>query len=61
VKVKQRKAASQPATKEAFAKWMAGEFKPGVAKFEALSKQFEEKIYQAAQPVARKYELVRVK
>lgn len=36
------------------------EFKPAVAEKVALAKQFEDQIYQANQPVARKYELTRV-
>lgn len=60
VKGWQRQIASQPAKKEALAKWRAEQFDPGVAKFEALAKDFEEQIYHANQPVARKYELVRV-
>lgn len=61
VKMRQRPAASHPEKKEAFDKWMAEEFRPGVAKFGALAKDYEEQIYQANQPVPRKYELVRVK
>ena len=40
-------------------KWLP-EFKAGVAEKIALAKQFEDEIYQANQPVARKYELTRV-
>jgi lysophospholipase L1-like esterase len=36
------------------------ELKPAVAEKIALAKQFEDQIYQANQPVARKYELTRV-
>lgn len=61
VKMRQRPAASHPEKKEAFDKWIAEEFRPGIAKFEALAKDYEEQIYQANQPVARKYELIRVK
>jgi lysophospholipase L1-like esterase len=43
----------------AFEKWLP-EFKAGVAEKIALAKQFEDRIYQANQPVARKYELSRV-
>lgn len=61
VKVGLRQSASQPDKKEAFAKWMADEFRPNAAKLEALAKDYEQKIYQANQPAARKYELIRVK
>ena len=47
------------AKKEAFAKWTE-EFKTNVAKQQAMAKEFEDKIYAANQPKARKYELVRV-
>ena len=40
-------------------KWLP-EFKAGVAEKIALAKQFEDQIYQANQPVARKYELTRL-
>jgi len=40
-------------------KWLP-EFKAGVAEKIALAKQYEEQIYQANKPVARKYELTRV-
>jgi len=60
VKIWRHRLASQPDKKEAFAKWMAEEFQPGVAKLEALAKDYEDQIYQANQPVARKYELLRV-
>ena len=47
------------AAKEAFDQWL-GEFKSNVAKRVADVKQFDDQIYQANQPVARKYELSRV-
>ena len=53
VKVWQQQVASQPAKKEAFAKWMAAEFQPGVAKFAALAKDYEQQIYHANQPKLR--------
>jgi lysophospholipase L1-like esterase len=40
-------------------KWLP-EFKAGVAETIALAKQYEDQIYQANQPVARKYEITRV-
>jgi hypothetical protein len=40
-------------------KWLP-EFKAGVAEKIALAKQYEDQIYQANQPVARKYEITRV-
>ena len=43
----------------AFEKWLA-EFKENVAKLNADVKTFDAQIYAAAQPVARKYELIRV-
>lgn len=49
------------AAKEALSKWQANEFQAGVAKFEALARDYEEQIYHASQPLARKYELTRVK
>ena len=53
--------ASQLAAKKAqFDKWLADEFQPGVAKLEALAKDYEDQIYQANQPLARKYELIRL-
>ena len=42
-------------------KWRATEFKAGVEKLTALARDYEAKIYQANQPVTRKYELTRVK
>jgi lysophospholipase L1-like esterase len=45
--------------KEAFTKWTE-EFKVNVAKQKALAEEYEAKIYAANQPIARKYELVRV-
>jgi lysophospholipase L1-like esterase len=48
------------AAKEAFDKWLADEFRPGIAKFQALAEDYENRIYQANQPVARRYELLRV-
>lgn len=48
------------AAKASFDQWM-GEFKTNVAKRIAEAKQFEDQIYQVNQPVARKYELNRVK
>lgn len=49
------------AKREQFEKWQAEEFEPGVAKCLALADDYEAKIYQANQPPARKYELIRVK
>ncbi len=49
------------AKKQLFEKWLADEFQPGVAKLQAQLREYEEQIYQANQPVARKYELIRVK
>lgn len=60
VKIWRHRVASQPDKKEAFAKWMAEEFQPGIAKLEAMAREYEEIIYRANQPVARKYELLRV-
>jgi hypothetical protein len=48
------------AQKDQFEKWLATEFQPGVAKLQARVRDYEEQIYQANQPVARKYELIRV-
>lgn len=45
--------------KEAFTKWQV-EFRANVAKFQGIAKEYEDKIYAANQPVARKYELTRV-
>jgi len=42
-------------------KWLAEEFRPGVPKFLALAKEYQERIYRANQPPARKYELIRLK
>lgn len=51
----------QLAEKQAqFDKWVADEFKPAIAKVQSLAKDYEDQIYQANQPVARKYELIRV-
>ncbi len=60
LKNRQRQLAAGPDKKEAFEQWLAEEFKPGVAKLEALAKDFEEQIYRINQPLSRKYELVRV-
>ena len=51
--------AEYAARSEAFEKWVA-EFKANVTKLNALVKDYDEKIYQANQPVPRKYELTRV-
>jgi len=53
-------AAQLAAKKAQFEKWFANEFQPGVVKLQKLAKDYEGQIYQANQPVARKYELVRV-
>lgn len=47
------------AKREALEKWLP-EFKANVAKALADAKNYEDQIYQANQPVARKYELTRV-
>ncbi len=48
-------------TKKAeFEKWLANDFKTGVAKLNADIAAFDERIYEAAKPLPRKYELVRV-
>jgi hypothetical protein len=47
--------------KELFEKWLADEFQPNLAKLKAMGKDYEEQIYQANQPIARRYELIRVK
>ncbi|MFA6547141.1 MAG: hypothetical protein WCS99_22175, partial [Limisphaerales bacterium] len=44
-----------------FDKWLANDFKSGVAKLNSDVAGFDERIYQAAQPQPRQYELVRVK
>ncbi|NLX99405.1 MAG: SGNH/GDSL hydrolase family protein [Rhodopirellula sp.] len=49
------------AKKEQFAKWIADEFQPAEAKLQAEARKYEDQIYQANQPAARKYELIRVK
>ncbi len=48
------------AAKTAFDKWFNDEFKPNAEKLKAQVAEFEGKIYEAAQPPARKYELSRV-
>lgn len=48
-------------TKKAeFDKWLANDFKTGVTKLNAAVDDFDARIYQAAKPQPRKYELVRV-
>ena len=47
------------AKRDAFEKWLP-EFKAKVTALMATAKEFEDQIYQANQPVARKYELTRV-
>lgn len=48
-------------TKKAeFEKWFANDFKTGVAKHNAAVEEFDARIYQAAKPQPRKYELVRL-
>ena len=47
------------AKRDAFEKWLP-EFKANVAKFIELAKEYEDQIYAANQPVARKYEITRV-
>ncbi len=44
-----------------FEKWFANDFKPGVAKLNASVDDFDARIYDAAKPLPRKYELERVK
>jgi len=51
--------AAAAAKRAEFEKWLP-EFKAGVAEKTALANQFEDQIYQANQPVARKYEITRV-
>ncbi len=46
--------------KEQFEKWVADEFQPIVAKLQAESRGYEERIYQANQPKPRRYELIRM-
>jgi lysophospholipase L1-like esterase len=67
MKVHRRQLAQVPADspdlaakKAAFEKWVADEFQPGVAKIKALANDYEDQIYQANQPAARKYELIRL-
>jgi hypothetical protein len=48
------------AEKGQFEKWLVEEFQPGVVKFQTLARDYEEQIYQANQPAARKYELIRL-
>lgn len=47
--------------KAQFDKWMADEFRPGVARLRALVDDYDAQIYQANQPAPQRYELVRVK
>jgi len=49
------------AKKQAFEKWLCGEFQQNVAKLQAQLREYEDQIYQANQPVPRKYELIRAK
>ena len=49
------------AKKQVFEKWLCGEFQQNVAKLQTQLREYEDQIYQANQPVARKYELIRVK
>ena len=49
-----------PAKKAAFEKWVADEFQPNLAQIKALAADYEQQIYQANQPVPRKYELTRL-
>lgn len=68
LKVKRKQIAQQTeqngpqfaAAKESLEKWLASEFRPGIAKFQTLAEDYEDRIYQANQPVARRYELLRV-
>jgi len=69
LKVKQRQAgvpvgANDPklaAKKGLLEKWIAEEFQPKLATLRAMVKDYDEQIYRANQPVARKYELIPVK
>jgi lysophospholipase L1-like esterase len=69
LKIRRRQLAQQaaknipqlPVKQEKFEKWLSGEFRPGIEKLNALARDYEEKIYQANQPVAESYELIRVK
>lgn len=49
------------AKKADFDKWFTGDFKTGVAKLNAAVDEFDARIYDAAKPLPRKYELVRSK
>lgn len=60
MKGRRKLVAQKPELKAEFDKWVESEFRPGVEKLQALVKQYEDKIYEANQPVARKYELIRV-
>lgn len=60
-KIQLAKSSRPEGQKEVFEKWLAEEFRPNLAKLNALGKDYEEQIYRANQPVPRRYELVRVK
>jgi lysophospholipase L1-like esterase len=55
-----KKAEALAAKKPAFEQWLATDFPNGVAKFKALVKDYEDRIYVANQPAPRKYELTRL-
>jgi lysophospholipase L1-like esterase len=55
-----KKTEALAAKKPAFEQWLANDFPAGVAKFKALVKDYEDRIYAANQPAPRKYELTRV-
>ncbi|MEI7730957.1 MAG: SGNH/GDSL hydrolase family protein [Verrucomicrobiota bacterium] len=53
-------AAEKEAAQATFDKWVKDEFTPGIAKLKAQVLEFENKIYEANQIPARKYEITRV-
>ena len=55
-----KKDAQSAVAQAEFEKWQVEEFQPGVDKLKALVAEYDERIYRLNQPVARKYELIRV-
>ena len=54
-----RDPAQAEAKQKEFDQWLADEFKPGVAELQKQAGEYERQIYEANQPVARHYELIR--
>lgn len=60
-KIKFGQSARPGGSKEAFEKWLADEFRSARDRLKWIGEDYEAQIYRANQPIARRYELTRVK